>query len=222
MRAAITGAGVVTRVGIGLAEFSGSLRLGRQSLTKLQGIPVPRGKSAAGLVADARFDGPDRAFRMAKTAIAEALDLSKPVSADPQNVALILATVNADDRALEDLYPKFICDGAPDPGVLRALPLYSNGALLNALGNYFRFFGPRLVVSNACASGNIALGIALDMIRMGRCRTAIVPGVELFKITTLWGAERAAIVGRALRPFHSRRDGSVLGEGSGALILQHP
>jgi len=159
---------------------------------------------------------------MAKLAVSEALGQAKPTWTNGQNVALILSTLSADSRALEELYPEFMQDGDPDEQVRLALPLFSNGSLLNALGNHFALYGPRLVISNACASGNIALGVALDMIRLGRCRTAVIPGVELVKLSAIWGAERSGFIGRALRPFHRNRDGSILGEGAGALIVQHP
>ncbi len=219
-RVAITGAGVVTPIGIGLPAFLDALRETRQCLGRLEGVPIPRGKAAVGVVRDPRLDGPDRAFRMARLALAEALDQSPLSPREGDGVALILSTLAADNQTLEDRFDEFDADGRPGPGIADLLPLYSNGTLCNRLANRVRADGPRLTVSCACASGNIALGIALDMIRLGRCRSAIVCGVELAKLTMIWGAERAGFIGRALRPFHRTRDGSVLGEGAGALILQ--
>ena len=222
MRAAITGVGVVTSIGIGVTEFADALRRGRQNLSKFVGVPVPRGKASVGLIDEPTFNYPDRALRMSKLALNEALNQSGFEWGDGRDVALILSTVTADSRALEELYPDFVNDVEPNERVREALRLFSNGTLLNALGNYFGWYGPRLVVSNACASGNIALGIALDMLRLGRCRAAVVPGVELVKLSTVWGAERSGFIGRMLRPFHSKRDGSILGEGAGAIIVEHP
>lgn len=222
MRAAITGVGVVTSIGVGVEEFVNSLRSGRQNLSEFVGVPVPRGKASVGLVNEPAFDFPDRALRMAKLALGEALAQSGLKWGDESEVALILSTVTADGRSLEEMYPEFIQDGEPDGRIRQALKLFSNGTLLNSLGEHFGLYGPRMVVSNACASGNIALGIALDMLRLGRCRAAVVPGVELAKLSTVWGAERSGFVGRKLRPFHSKRDGSVLGEGAGAIIVEHP
>lgn len=222
MRAAITGVGMVTSIGIGAAQFVESLRGGRQHLSQLSDVPVPRGKAAVGLIEDPRLDFPDRALRLSKLALKEALDQSGFRWEDSSAVALILSTVTSDGRALEELYLEFIKDGEPDEQLKEALKLFSNGRLVNSLGNYFGWYGPRMVVSNACASGNIALGLALDMLRLGRCRAAVVPGVELVKLSTVWGAERSGFVGRMLRPFHAKRDGSILGEGAGAIIVEHP
>ncbi|MBV9209250.1 MAG: hypothetical protein JOZ52_01405 [Acidobacteria bacterium] len=222
MRAAITGVGVVTSIGIGVTEFADSLRRGRQQLGKFTDVPVPRGKASVGLIDEPGFDFPDRALRMSKLSLEEALKQSGFKWGDGRDVALILSTVTSDGRTLEELYSEFIKAGEPNEQVRQALRLFSNGTLLNSLGNHFGWYGPRMVVSNACASGNIALGLALDMLRLGRCRAAVVPGVELVKLSTVWGAERSGFVGRMLRPFHSKRDGSILGEGAGAIIVEHP
>jgi 3-oxoacyl-[acyl-carrier-protein] synthase II len=221
MRAAITGIGVAASNGIGIAEFADALRGGRQKLAQLSGVPVPRGKAFVGLVNDPAVDFPDRAFRLSRLVINEALNQSGFRRRDGRDVALILSTVTGDSRALEELYSEFIKDVEPDDRVKRALPLFSNGTLLNSIGNCFGWYGPRMVVSNACASGNIALGLALDMLRLGRCRAVVVPGVELVKLSTVWGAERSGFIGRALRPFHRHRDGSILGEGAGVIIVEH-
>jgi nodulation protein E len=222
MRVAVTGFGIVCPAGKSVPEFTDSLRHAQQRLGQLTGVPVPRGKSTVGMVQDSRFDAVDRAYRMCEAAVAEALQTAGVSVRNESNVALLLSTLAADSGAVEDLYPRFVANGFADSAVREALPLYSNGTLLNRLGDHFGFEGPRLVVSNACASGNIALGLALDMIRSGRCRVAVVPGVELVKLSMLWGAERSAFIGRALRPFHRRRDGSVLGEGAAAIVVQHP
>lgn len=221
MRMAVTGMGVVTPVGIGIADFTQALRKVTQSMDVLKNVPVPRGKASIGLVKDPAFAGPDRACRMAREALTQAINQSRP-QWEREKCALIVSTLTADSRALEELYSDYASQPTPSVAVLEALPHYSNGALLNALGNEFGFFGPRLVISNACASGNLGMGIALDMMRLGQCNSIALVGVELVKLSVLWGAERAAFVGHKLRPFHCRRDGSILGEGAGALILEHP
>ncbi|MCP4656355.1 MAG: hypothetical protein GY856_13160 [bacterium] len=220
MRLAITGAGVVTPIGTGLEEFCAALRAGRRSVSRLEGVPVPRGKDGAGVVTDPRFQGPDRGYAKAAAAVQEALDQARPDWGKAGEVALILSTIWGDGDAAERLYPRFAEAQEPDPELLRALRLFPNGSILASLGERFSLFGPRLVIGNACASGNIALGTALDLIRLGRCRAAVVVGVENLKLIAIWGAERAGFIGRRLRPFHRERDGSILGEGAGAMVLE--
>lgn len=220
MRVAITGMGIVCPAGNNLQEFRARLREGKQRLGHLTGVPLPRGKSAVGLVMDSRFGSTHRAYEMCRAAVSEALEMAGVSVQQERNIALLLSTLAADSGTVEKLYPKFAASGSADQGVSEVLSLYSNGTLLSRLGNHFGFDGPRFVVSNACASGNIALGLALDMMRSKRCRVAVVPGVELVKLSMLWGAERSAFIGRALRPFHRQRDGSILGEGAAAVVVQ--
>jgi 3-oxoacyl-[acyl-carrier-protein] synthase II len=219
-RVAITGAGVVTPVGIGIEAFAEALRSGHQNLSHLKDVPVPHEKSAVSCVVAPEFDAPNRAYRMASAVIAEAIRMADFEIGGGEDVALIVSSISADNHAVEDVYERFVTGDSADQDVLAAARLYSNGALLNALGDTFQCFGPRLVITNACASGNIALGLALDLIRLDYCRAVVVVGVETLKLSTVWGAERAGFIGRKLRPFHQLRDGSVLGEGAGALIVE--
>lgn len=220
-RVAITGAGVVTPIGIGLDAFVEAMRKGTQGISQLAGVPIPRGKAAAGLIHAPEFDTLNRAYRMASVAIVESLKRADFDRGTGEDVGLIVSTIGGDSRAAEDLYAHWIAATDPvDDKLRQALRLYPNGELLNVLGNTFGFWGPRLVITNACASGNIASGLALDLLRLGRCRAVVVVGVEILKLSMVWGAERAGFIGRALRPFHRYRDGSVLGEGAAALVVE--
>jgi 3-oxoacyl-[acyl-carrier-protein] synthase II len=219
-RVAITGAGIVTPIGANVKEFVESLRNGVCNIRTLSGIPMPRGKANIGLVSDPAFDGPDRGFRMAAAATTEALAQANSKNDFEGDIALILSTIGGDSRAAEDLYERFVNTQVFDHELSYALRLYPNGAILNSLGDQFGLWGPRFVVTNACASGNIALGMALDMIRLGHCMRVVVVGVENVKLSMIWGAERAGFIGHSLRPFHTKRDGSVLGEGAAALVLE--
>jgi 3-oxoacyl-[acyl-carrier-protein] synthase II len=221
LRLAITGIGVVTPVGVGIRPFLESLQVGRQGLSKITGVPVPRGKNLAGMINATEFNGYDRSYRMAAAAATEALESAHVEFGNGEQIALIVSTIAGDSKSAEDLYPRFMKAMTPDSDMVRALRLYPNGSLLKSLGDKFGIWGPRLVVTNACASGNIALGIALDLIRQGLCRAVLVVGVESIKLSMIWGAERAGFIGHALRPFHRLRDGSILGEGAGAIVIEN-
>ncbi|HEX7243280.1 MAG TPA: beta-ketoacyl synthase N-terminal-like domain-containing protein [Longimicrobiaceae bacterium] len=216
-RAALTGMGVVTPVGVGVPDFLEALRMGRQALRRVEGFPTPRGKGEAGIVEDTAFAGPDRAFRMARRAALEALRGARWVGSG--RLALLLSTIAGDTRAAEEAFAGLDA-GSAGSGAEEALRMYPSGHLLHRLGDEVGALGPRLAVTNACASGNIAIGLALDLLRDGTCEAALIVGVEVLKPTMVWGADRAGFAGRALRPFHPLRDGSILGEGAGALLLE--
>ncbi|KJU84561.1 3-oxoacyl-ACP synthase [Candidatus Magnetobacterium bavaricum] len=92
----------------------------------------------------------------------------------------------------------------------------------------FRFSGPNLAVSSACAAGAQAIGEAFCMIREGRAQVMIAGGAEsCLDYTGFVGfvlikalVQKYASPQRASRPFDRRRNGFVMSEGAGALVLE--
>lgn len=213
-RVAVTGMGVVTPAAVGVAAFTEALRSGTRRLSRINGVPVPRGKDLVGRVEGAAFAGVDKARRMAVAAAREAVGRTV---LDPRT-AVLVGTIAGFGEEAECRYPEIVA-ATPAPGLARSLRSYPNGAVLDALAALFGLRGPALVATNACASGNVALGIALDWIRRGRCDQALVVGLDVAKLSTIWGAERSGFIGYGLRPFDVDRDGAVLGDGAAALLL---
>jgi len=92
----------------------------------------------------------------------------------------------------------------------------------------YQLRGPNYSVSSACATSNHAIGSAFDLIRMGRTDLMIAGGAE--STTTPLGIQGFAVMRavsfrndepeKASRPFDKDRDGFVMGEGSGVLVLE--
>ncbi|WP_212996912.1 beta-ketoacyl-[acyl-carrier-protein] synthase family protein [Winogradskya consettensis] len=82
--------------------------------------------------------------------------------------------------------------------------------------------GEARTVVSACASGTEAIGQALDRIRHGHTDIAIAGGTEAIINPTVLGSFAAmrALSATGSRPFDRTRDGFVLGEGAGLLILE--
>ena len=222
----IVGAGIVNPVATGVPEFMRALWAALPRLSKIQHIPIPRGKSTVGLITDPAFDGPDKGLKMAVAAVTEALAASGVETNEGSSIGLILATMFGDSHAAENAYPELLGllagDSVEVERLYEAVRVYPNGALLASLRRHFGFHGPGLTVSNACASGNVAVGLALDFLRTRQCKAVVIVGVEVMKAVTLWGAERAGFVGNALLPFHINRDGAILGEGAAAIVMARP
>lgn len=83
---------------------------------------------------------------------------------------------------------------------------------LGARGETFAF-------NTACTASANALTSALRMLELGWHRHALVVGVELANVTTLAGFAALQLVADAVRPFDLFRNGIVLGEGIGAVLL---
>lgn len=100
--------------------------------------------------------------------------------------------------------------------------LMPNAASAN-VGMLLGSHGPNVSPAAACASGAYAIAQAADMIRLGRaevavCGAAEAPCEEIAARTFLAG-EALSSTGESL-PFHRRRNGFVLGEGSAILVLE--
>jgi len=92
----------------------------------------------------------------------------------------------------------------------------------------YGFRGPNFATVSACASSNHALNDALTYIRLGKANIILSGGSEAAVVPSGVGgfnamkalSERNDSPGTASRPYDAERDGFVLGEGSGALILE--
>ncbi|MCS7256074.1 MAG: beta-ketoacyl-ACP synthase II [Thermomicrobium sp.] len=96
------------------------------------------------------------------------------------------------------------------------------------LAQAFRFLGPSLTVSTACATGAQAIGEAAEMIRSGGADLALAGGTEycVFPLfIASFAVQRAASTWNdrpeeASRPFDAERHGFVVGEGAGVVVLE--
>jgi 3-oxoacyl-[acyl-carrier-protein] synthase II len=120
-----------------------------------------------------------------------------------------------------------------ESGPKRMLPLTVPMMIGNeAAGNISMLYGikgPAYTQVTACSSGTDALGQALDLIRAGRCDVVISGGTESCIVPFAVGGFimlKTLSTGhnddpeKASRPFDADRDGFVLGEGAGVLVLE--
>ncbi|WP_155057497.1 beta-ketoacyl-[acyl-carrier-protein] synthase family protein [Streptomyces blattellae] len=230
---AVTGIGLVTAGGIGTAATWEAVRAGRPTARTdpaLTGAPVnlacrvPPSEPGRGRLW--RFD---RSTRFLLTAAREALASARldPADWDPARVAVVVGTAAGGIDTLETQHHKLLTTGpgALSPMTLPAfLPNMAAGHLALELG----VTGPSLQTSTACASGATALITACLLLRAGACDIAVTGGTDAM-VTPLCAtafakmgalSRRGHDPGRASRPFDKDRDGFVLGEGSGMLVLE--
>jgi 3-oxoacyl-(acyl-carrier-protein) synthase len=106
-------------------------------------------------------------------------------------------------------------------GFLANMPAYHVSLVTGA-------HGPINTVVAACASGSQAVADGIEMIRSGRADLVVAAGVEgLIELTSIGAFARVNALSvrnddphHACRPFDRQRDGTVLSEGAGALILE--
>ncbi|MCX8012825.1 MAG: beta-ketoacyl-[acyl-carrier-protein] synthase II, partial [Rectinema sp.] len=120
-------------------------------------------------------------------------------------------------------------DAGPDRIPPMTIPLMIANEAAGNIAMRFGLHGPAFTQVTACASGTDALGQALDLLRAGRVDIAIAGGTEAAITEFAMGgfcrlkALSTAFNDRpdcASRPFDRDRDGFVIGEGAGVLILE--
>jgi 3-oxoacyl-[acyl-carrier-protein] synthase II len=243
-RVVITGLGVVSPIGIGVGQFWKAALEGRSGITAVQGfdgLPLEAYRSrVAGQVLDfnpATYLEPAQAERVDRYA-QFGLVAAKEAVADsglcmnqepPHRVGVIvgagMGAMMMGERELTKLY----LDRKPHrvtPNFIPTITLNSASGLV-ALAHGAK--GPNLTISTACSSSAHAIGQALTCIRTGQADVVIAVGADA-SITPLVFAGfcslRALSTGfnhdpaRASRPFDRARDGFVMGEGAGAVILE--
>lgn len=235
----ITGIGIVSSIGIGKEAFQESLRSGKSGVAKITRFDTSgvRVKIAAEVkdfdphrFLDAKtIKRTDRfshyGIAAAKMAVEDAaIDFSRE---DGERAAVFMgATIVAGEFA-EQQHAVLLKDGPRKVSPLLSITVY-NDSCVAQICIELGLKGGSVTVSGACTASSTAIAYASDRIRQNHADVILAGGVET-PITELWIAtlsKAGAMSTRnhqpevACRPFDKLRDGFVLGEGSGVLILE--
>lgn len=159
----------------------------------------------------------------------EGLHLPLVDGVDPTRVGTLIASGVGGMHEMTTQYDR-LRDGGPKqvrPFMAIAMPLNMGGGQIAIRHN---LQGPAFSAVSACASGTDALGMALDMLRAGRADVVVAGGAEAaINSLVLAGFAAAGALSRrndeperASRPFDVDRDGFVMGEGAGVVVLETP
>lgn len=98
---------------------------------------------------------------------------------------------------------------------------YATSDLVNTVVNRLNLSGPRFTISTACSSGATAIGAAYRQLRRGKADIAICGGVDAFRTLAHCCMSSLRILdSENVKPFGADRNGTILGEGVGILILE--
>jgi 3-oxoacyl-[acyl-carrier-protein] synthase II len=167
----------------------------------------------------------DRFTQLALAAAGEAIESagwngSPPV--EPERVAAIIGTgigglesLGTQQDVLRDEGPKRVSP--------LAVPLMMANAGSAAVAMRHGLTGPSFATASACAAGTDAIGTAMRLIQSEQADAAVTGGAEA-ALTPLARSAFAAMGATSetgiSRPFDARRDGFVMGEGAGVLVLE--
>ncbi|HCM26716.1 MAG TPA: beta-ketoacyl-[acyl-carrier-protein] synthase II [Treponema sp.] len=160
---------------------------------------------------------------------APAPDAARPALAcDPERTGIVLGNGIGGWEIVEESFRKLIANG-PKRMLPLTVPLMIGNEASGNISMVYGIQGPALTQVTACASGTDALGQALDLIRAGRCDVVVAGGSEAsivpfaiggFQMLKALSTKRNDTPEKASRPFDKDRDGFVMGEGAGIMILE--
>ena len=232
-RVAVTGIGVVTPLGSTIADMWTGLVAGRSAVDYIRRIDASTFPTTFG--AEVRDLDEDRLpANPALRALLDRKNLFGWVSADDaladsgllgERPARIGVSIGTESRRPD--FFRQLAAGTVYPNVEDHLR-YSPFVLAATLASRYGLTGPQLTVSTACTSGTQALGVAFQKVRWGEADAMLAGGcdslIDPLMLTgfSLLGAlsKRNDDPSRASRPFDLNRDGFVLGEGAGMLVLE--
>ncbi|HEY5707041.1 MAG TPA: beta-ketoacyl-[acyl-carrier-protein] synthase family protein [Terrimicrobiaceae bacterium] len=223
----ITGFGCVSPLGIGLRQTTENLRHSRDGITPVRLFRVSKchsktaGQVEESLPATAASITPrsrrwTRAAQMILAALAEALAARPGFVPD----CIVMGTTSGEMLLGEEFY-RALASGSPAWSAARRVRAYVPHEPVMQAMSVFHFDSPIRIVSNACASGTSALGLACQIIRTGTARRVLAGGYDALSELVFAGFDclRASTADKC-RPFDVDRTGLALGEGAAIFCLE--
>lgn len=243
-RAVVTGLGVVSPIGIGVDSFWKAAIAGQSGISALRAFdPFPleayRSRVAGQIhnfnpgefLESGQWERVDRYAQFALVAAKEALaDAGLRMDREsPDRVGVIVGAgmggMVMGEREITQLFHQ----QKPQRVHPNFIPTITLNSASGIVAMTFGAKGPNLTISTACSSSAHAIGQGLFCIRSGQADVVIVVGADA-SITPLVFAGFCSLrvlstrfndtPSQASRPFDRARDGFVMGEGAGALILE--
>jgi 3-oxoacyl-[acyl-carrier-protein] synthase II len=217
-RVAVTGAGVVAACGIGKDAFwQGLLHQPEPGLRRVDDWdPSPHYANAKEVRRADRFE------QFAVAAAAEAIGQSGRPTGDPVRQGVIIGTGIGGLYTIEEQtivrYEKGTRRVSPF-----LIPMVMGNAPAAAVSMRHGLQGPCETVVTACAAGTHSVANGARLIMSGRCDTVLAGSTEAAMTETgVAGFTNMTAMSSTLtsRPFDARRDGFVMSEGSGVLVLE--
>jgi 3-oxoacyl-[acyl-carrier-protein] synthase II len=238
-RIAVTGVGLKTPAGQTLDEVWQTLMEARSTAAPItlfdaskHGVPyacVVRDFDAVPYVGPKEVRRTDRASLLGLAAAADALAHASETSelgADPARCAVVGGSGVGGIRTLEDQVIIY-AERGPDRVSPFLVPMMMLNATAALIGIHHGFTGPNLAVATACTTGAHAIGEGARLVRDGMADVVVCGGTEacvspvaMAAFTRMGALSRNPDPAQASRPFDDGRDGFVMGEGAGFVVLE--
>ena len=231
-RVVVTGAGAVSAAGIGAQALWHAVRDGVSGVRSVEFPRIPRQhiKRAARLndadsqsvlaACDTRFH--DRVTALGLAAAREAVAQSGLTGNEfGPRCAVIVGSGFGGADTLDRNYFRIADDprSRVDP---MSVPKVMSSSVASGIAREFGATGPCMCIATACSSASQSIGLAASLIRAGAVDVCIAGGAEALLVDGVFGAwEALHVMSKDLcRPFSKGRNGMVLGEGAGIVVLE--
>jgi 3-oxoacyl-[acyl-carrier-protein] synthase II len=224
-RVAVTGLGVVSSIGTGVAEYAAGLRAGRGgarpiSVFDTEGFAHSVGCEVVGFDPSAWVSDPGDIGRAAQFSVAAArMAVEDAGLTDPGRTMICIGTTDGGGDAGERIAEHVVRGNEVPAGLSRRVPA---ATLPVAVARELGLSDVDIsTVATACAAGNYAIGNGFDAIASGDVDVALCGGADAMCRMTFTGFYRLGAVDPELcRPFDVHRGGILTGEGAGVLVLE--
>ncbi len=230
---AITGVGVLCSIGVGRSAFAAALREGRCGVGPIRsfdttGFPTCMGSEVPEFEV-ARWvhrGDAEQLGRASQYAIAAARQAVEDSGLDPQYLAqarcgVCVGTTDGEADLIERLDRDWVSGGIEALAAAQYAGNIPAHQLSTAVASEFGLRGEISTVANACSAGNSAIGHAFDLVRQGEADYMLCGGSDSISRKTFATFTRgAAVAARVCQPFSIDREGLIVAEGAGMLLLE--
>jgi 3-oxoacyl-[acyl-carrier-protein] synthase II len=239
-RVVITGLGIVSPVGNDVASAWSNILAGRSGIAGIErfdtkNFPTHFGGEIRKLDLEP-YMSPKDARRMdafmqygVVAGIQAMRDSGLQVTeANAHRIGIMMGSGMGGLESIEQTYDKYLETHGPK----KVSPFFIPASIINLVGGHlsiiFKITGPNLAVATACTTSTHALGLAMRLIQFGDADAMLAGGSEMATCPTgMSGFAQAKALSQrnddptaASRPWDKDRDGFVMGDGAGAMVLE--
>lgn len=239
-RVVVTGLGIVSPVGNDVRSAWGSILAGRSGIapvTRFDTTKFPTHFGGEIRELDlAQYMSPKEARRMdafmqygVVAGVQAMRDSGLAVTeANSPRIGVLMGSGMGGLESIEDTYNKFLETHSPK----KVSPFFIPASIINLVSGHlsiaFNLTGPNLAVATACTTSTHAIGLAARLIQYGEADAMLAGGSEMATcVTGMSGFAQAKALSQrnddpqgASRPWDKDRDGFVMGDGAGAMMLE--
>jgi 3-oxoacyl-[acyl-carrier-protein] synthase II len=222
-RAVITGVGAVTPLGIGAQTLHERWAAGEVGI--VDGAGRCRDFEPSEFLSVKEVRRSDRYSQLSLVAGEEAVRQAGwdgELPCDPMRAGCVIATGIGGIQSLLAQYD-VLREKGPKAASPLGVPLFMPNSAVAALSMKYGLKGQSYGIVSACSSGAQAIGVGLRMIQAGDADVVVAGGSEAVLVDLAFAcfeAMQALSPTGISRPFDARRDGFVMGEGAGVLVLE--